>query len=381
MLSPRYVARALALSMALAAAGTFCAAASASASATDPVGGPQLAAPGVIVNLGPGTPAPPAMPGTSYLLADMDTGQILVAKAPHAPHLPASTLKALTALTVIPLLDVNTKVLVTPADVSVEGTHAGILAGRSYSVGTLLQGMLITSGNDAANAVARANHSVAVTVKEMNAIAADLHATDTVVRDPSGLDMAGQQSSAYDLALIGRAAMKLPDFRGYVSTRQTTLAGGGSAEGKLTPSFQISNHNLLLHNYQGAIGIKNGYTVAAKFTYIEAATRGAKTYILTEMASPDGSWRPAAAMLDWAFAHGSSVAPVGTLVDPGESVVPKPTLAPGVRPRLLVASLHVSTHVRARPPALTPWIAMTGGIGLLALAGSFSRRNISRRRR
>ena len=216
------------------------------------------------------------MPGASFLLADMDTGQILVARAPHARHLPASTLKTLTALTLIPLLDPNAKILVQPQDVSVQGTHLGILAGTEYTVGTLLQGMLMASGNDAAYALARANHSMATTLKAMNATAAELGAFDTVAKDPSGLDKAGQSSSAYDLALIGRAAMKLPDFRRYVRTKQASLPGGRSADGKLKPGFKIGNHNKLLYNYQGAIGIKNGYTIAAKYTYVEAATRGAR---------------------------------------------------------------------------------------------------------
>ena len=136
------------------------------------------------------------MPGASYLQADMDSGQVLAAKAPHAAHLPASTLKRLTALTVIPLLDPNTKILVRPQDVNVDRTRYGILTGTSYSVGTLLQGMLVTSGDDAANALARGNQSEAVTLQEMNATAAGMHASDTVAMDPSGLDKAGQQSSA-----------------------------------------------------------------------------------------------------------------------------------------------------------------------------------------
>jgi D-alanyl-D-alanine carboxypeptidase (penicillin-binding protein 5/6) len=373
----RYAVRALALSLTLTAAGAFGVTAPSQASASDPVGGQQLAAAGVIVNLAPGVPAPPAMPGESYLLADMDTGQVLVAKAPHAPHLPASTLKTLTALTLIPLLNADTKILVKPEDVSADGTHVGILAGTAYSTGTLLQGMLITSGNDAAYALARGNQNAAVTLQQMNAVAADLHADDTVAMDPSGLDKAGQQSSAYDLALIGRAAMKLPDFRRYVGTKQATLPGGTTANGKVAPGFKISNHNTLLHNYPGTIGIKNGYTVAAKFTYIEAATRQGKTYLVTEMASPQGSWRPAAALLDWAFAHGASVTPIGALVDRGEPVIPKPTLAAGVRP----PSLALQPGRSARPPAPTPWIAAAAGIAALVLAGSFARRRLPFRRR
>jgi len=382
MRSLRFVVRALALSLTLTAAGAFCVMAPASAVDTsqvgNPVGGQQLGAAGVIVNLAPGVPPPPAMPGASFLLADMDTGQILVARAPHAAHLPASTLKTLTALTLIPLLDTNTKILVKPEDVKADGTHVGILAGTSYSVGTLLQGMLITSGNDAAYALARGNQSVAVTLQQMNAVAADLGASDTVAMDPSGLDKAGQRSSAYDLALIGRAGMKLPDFRRYVSTKQASLPGGRSADGKLKPGFKISNHNTLLHNYQGAIGIKNGYTIAAKFTYVEAATRGGKTYLLTEMFSPQGGWRPAAAMLDWAFAHGSSLTPIGQLVEPGEPAAAKPTVAAAAPPRAPPAP---PTTRSARPPAITPWIGVVGGLGALVLAWSFVRRNTTRKRR
>jgi D-alanyl-D-alanine carboxypeptidase (penicillin-binding protein 5/6) len=262
----RYAVSALALSLSLTAAGAFgIVGATASANAagsrpavSDPIGGAQLGKPGVIVNLGPRTPAPPAMPGASFLVADLDTGQILAARAPHVRHLPASTLKALTALTLIPRLDASSTIMVEPKDVRIEGSRVGLLAGTAYSVPTLFRGLLLASGNDAANALARANQSVAVTVSQMNATATDLGAFDTVAKDPSGLDMPGQTSSAYDLALIGRAAMKLPDFRGYVSTRTASVPGGRSRDGKTVPAFQINNHNRLLYNYDGAIGIKNG---------------------------------------------------------------------------------------------------------------------------
>src|SRR5450759_4026808 len=320
MIAPRYAVSALALSLSLTAAGAFgLIGATLSAYAvgpfpagavplgTDPIGGAQLKDPGVIVNLQPGVPTPPAMPGASFLVADMDTGQILAAKAPHTPRLPASTLKTLTALTLIPRLDASAKIMVEAEDVRVEGSRFGILAGTAYGVPTLFQGLLLASGNDAANTLARANHSVAVTLSEMNAAAADLGAFDTVAKNPSGLDQPGQTSSAYDLALIGRAAMKLPDFRGYVSTKSATVPGGRSNDGKTVPAFRINNHNTLLYNYPGAIGVKNGYTIAARQTFIAAATRSGKTYIVTEMGSPNGSWRPTAALLDWAFAHGAQV--------------------------------------------------------------------------
>ncbi len=404
MIVLRYAVRALALSLSLTAAGAFGivgAASSADAvssvpgrvvpaeggrAVTDPIGGAQLAQPGVIVNLGPGVPAPPAMPGASFLVADMDTGQILVARAPHTPRLPASTLKALTALTLIPRLDASAKILVEPQDVRVEGSRFGILAGTAYSVPTLFRGLLLASGNDAASALARANQSVAVTLTEMNATAADLGAFDTVAKDPSGLDKPGQTSSAYDLALIGRAAMRLPDFRGYVSTKTATVPGGRSSDGKTTPAFRINNHNRLLYNYQGAIGIKNGYTIAAKQTFIAAARRAGKTYIVTEMASPNGSWRPTAALLDWAFAHGTQVTPIGELVEPGSVTGPGLTSESGVGSSEGASRAAPGGEAFGRPallrlPALQPWIGAAGLLSGMVLVGSFAARSIVGRRR
>jgi len=379
MTALRYALRARALSLSLIAVGTICLSGVASpvhAAGSATVGGSQLTQDGVIVNLAPGVPAPPAMPGASFLIADLDTGQILAARAPHARHLPASTLKTLTALTLIPRLKSTAKVMVLPADVRVEGSRIGILAGTEYTVQSLFQGLLMASGNDAAYALARANGGVAVTLEEMNATAAQLGALDTLARDPSGLDQPGETSSAYDLALIGRAAMKLPSFRSYVSTKTASFPGGRSSDGKMLPGFKINNHNRLLFNYDGAVGIKNGYTIAAKQTFIAAATRGGKTYIVTELASANGSWRPTAAILDWAFAHGPSLTPIGELVEPGTARLaaggPGTSGAGGVDQQGAARS--------ARPLGLPPWVGVAGLLGGVALVGSWAARRISSRR-
>jgi serine-type D-Ala-D-Ala carboxypeptidase (penicillin-binding protein 5/6) len=399
MIAPRYAVSALALSLSLTAAAAFGIIGATSAAhavgpypagavplGTDPIGGAQLKDPGVIVNLRTGVPAPPTMPGASFLVADMDTGQILAAKAPHTPRLPASTLKTLTALTLIPRLDVGAKIMVEPEDVRVEGSRVGILAGTAYSVPTLFQGLLLASGNDAANTLARANQSVAVTLGEMNATAAHLGAFDTVVKDPSGLDSPGQSSSAYDLALIGRAAMLLPDFRKYVSTKTASVPGGRSGDGKTVPGFKINNHNRLLYNYPGAIGIKNGYTIAAKQTFIAAATRAGKTYIVTEMASADGSWRPTAALLDWAFAHGTAVTPIGELVGPGTAARQGLSRtsgdgATGATRGAVSGAAALGQSTMARLPALQPWVGAAGLLSGMALVGAFAARSISSRRK
>lgn len=384
MIAARYAVRALALSLSLSAVAGFAVFGSASvhaAAGATPIGGAQLARAGVIVNLVPGVPAPPGMSGASFLVADMDTGAILAARAPHRRSLPASTLKALTALTLIPRLEASAKVVVQPEDVRVEGSRIGVLAGTAYTVHSLFQGLLMASGNDAAYALSRANGSVAATLEEMNETATELGAFDTVAKDPSGLDKPGQTSSAYDLALIGRAAMKLPDFRGYVSTKHASFPGGRSSAGKMLPGFTINSHHRLLYNYEGAIGIKNGYTIAAKQTFIGAATRGGKTYIVTEMASPNGSWRPTAAMLDWAFAHGSSLTPVGELVEPGAATRPGLALAEGgLSSTAGRADQHGETGSETQS-TLRPWVGVAGLLSAALLVSAFARRSFLRQRR
>jgi D-alanyl-D-alanine carboxypeptidase (penicillin-binding protein 5/6) len=151
----------------------------------------------------------------------------------------------------------------------------------------------------------------------MQANARRLGAFDTVVRNPSGLDAPGQLSSAYDLALVARAAMALPELRAVVATKHAQFPGK-KLPGKARKSYQISNHNTLLFNYDGTLGVKNGYTVAARWTAIAAATRAGHTYVLTALHRGESSWRPEAAMFDWAFRYGSQARPVGTLVTPDE---------------------------------------------------------------
>jgi serine-type D-Ala-D-Ala carboxypeptidase (penicillin-binding protein 5/6) len=118
------------------------------------VGGAGLAGAGVLVDRTTGVPAPPPLAAASYLLADLDTGDVLVAKAPHATHLPASTLKVLTALTVMPRLDPGTVVTAQPGDV-VDGSLVGLVPRLTYTVQQLLQGMMLSSGNDGPGAAGR----------------------------------------------------------------------------------------------------------------------------------------------------------------------------------------------------------------------------------
>lgn len=292
------------------------------------VGGTDLAATGVIARPLPGGAAPPDVIDVSYVVADMTTGEVLAAKSPHAWLRPASTLKTLTALTLMPLLDPRKTVVASPQAQAAIGSRVGVLAGNPYPVGSLFEAMLMWSANDAAYALADAAGGYDRTVALMNAKAIEIGAHDTVTRDPSGLDGDGQRSSAYDLALIGRAAMGLPAFRTTIVKRDVVFPGGRDKSGKVWPAFHVGNINELLSRYPGTIGIKPGRTNRAQHTFIGAATRGGRTLIVTQMGSTTGTWEDTAALLDGGFANAAKVEPVGRLVAPGEAQPPRqaPTL-------------------------------------------------------
>ncbi|HET7802547.1 MAG TPA: serine hydrolase, partial [Humibacillus xanthopallidus] len=288
------------------------------------VGGAKLGDSGVVADLGAGVAPPPAVYDVSYVIADLDSGEILAAKSPHAWLRPASTLKTLTALTLMPRLDPRTVVVANEDAQQAAGSRVGILAGNRYTVGNLVDAMLMFSANDAVYALADAAGGYDKTVALMNDTAAEIGAHDTVVVDPSGLDEGNQRSSAYDLALIARDAMRLPAFRAAVVKRDAVFPGGKDKQGKEWKPFHVYNINELLAHYPGAIGIKPGRTDRAQHTFIGAATRGGRTLVVTQMGSVTGSWKPTAALLDWGFANADKVTPVGTLVGPGEANPPTP---------------------------------------------------------
>ena len=276
-----------------------------------PVGGALLKGEGVVVQPRAGAPALPTdLTSSSWLVADLDTGEVLATKAPHERFLPASTLKTLTAVTLIPRLDPSQLVKCSYRDAVVDGSKVGLVPGMSYTVRKLLTAMLVVSGNDAADALAEAAGGIGKTVRLMNGEATHLQAYDTFARTPSGLDGPGESTSAYDLALIARAGLQLPAFRDYVGTVSSTVPAPHHKH------FQIYTHNRLLTSYRGAIGVKNGYTVAADATYVGAATRNGHTMLVTLMHAQPYFWDEARSLLDWGFRARSTVDPVGTLVDP-----------------------------------------------------------------
>jgi D-alanyl-D-alanine carboxypeptidase (penicillin-binding protein 5/6) len=277
-----------------------------------PVGGAALGGCGDVVTAG-APPLPPQVTAAAFVLADLDGGAVLAARAPHARHRPASTLKVLTALVAIERLDPDATVPGAPEDLSIDGSRAGIGPGGTYTVRQLLAGLLLNSGNDTAQALARAMGGDAATTAAMTGTARRLGALDTRPATPSGLDGPGMASSAYDLALLFRQALREPLFAETIATGSVPFPGYGDR-----PGFVLSNANPLLSRYPGTLGSKTGFTDAARHTIVGAAERDGRRLVVAVVRAentPVANWRQAAALLDWGFALPAGAAPVGTLVD------------------------------------------------------------------
>lgn len=274
--------------------------------------------------------------------------------------------KLLLAAAVLPRLDPTEVIEVTAADMDFEpGSSAvGLLVGGRYPVETLWLGLLLNSGNDAANVLARlggGTEGVPGTMAAMNAEARRLGALDTHAVTPSGLDGPGQVTSVYDLALIARACFAREDFRRYVATRSAQIPPQPPKDPR---GFQIQNDNQLLERYPGALGGKTGFTDLARHTYVGFAERDGRRLVVTILAAearPVRAWQQGAALLDWGFGLPSDAA-VGRLVDPGEidQTSASPATSPGPVPGLAAAD-----------PALggrTVAVVAAAAIGMLTLA-------------
>ncbi|WP_345154657.1 D-alanyl-D-alanine carboxypeptidase family protein, partial [Micromonospora maritima] len=292
------------------------------------VGGDALAAPGLVVP--PGGAAPPAVTATTWLVADLDSGAVLGACGPHVYGTPASTQKLLLAATMLSRLDPRQVAVATRADLDIEpGSSAvGLLVGGRYAVETLWLGLLLQSGNDAANMLARLGAgSARAGVAAMNAEARRLGARQTRAVTPSGLDGPGQFTSAYDLALIARACFADERFRRYALTERAQIPAQPALK---KGGFQIQNENQLIYRYPGALGGKTGFTELARHSYVGAAQRGGRRLVVTLLgaeARPVRGWQQGAQLLDWGFSlpRGASV---GRLVEPGELDAAKAEPAP-----------------------------------------------------
>jgi serine-type D-Ala-D-Ala carboxypeptidase (penicillin-binding protein 5/6) len=266
---------------------------------------------------------PPTVTAASWVISDLDTGDVLAAKDPHARERPASLIKTLLAIVVIRELRQDMVVVGTDEDANQEGTRVGLGPGGQYTVHQLLMVLVMHSGNDAAHALARALGGVPATLDKMNSLAKELGALDTRTATPSGLDGPGMTTSAYDLSVIFSAAMKHKEFAEAAATRQIDFPGFGTK-----PGFKVNNDNPLLGRYPGFLGGKTGFTDDARHTYVGAAKQGDHRLAVVLMRGERVNSAPlsdqGAKLLDYGFSLVSKGAkPVGQLVEKAPEAQPK----------------------------------------------------------
>jgi D-alanyl-D-alanine carboxypeptidase (penicillin-binding protein 5/6) len=263
----------------------------------------------VVVSIG-ATPLrgrPPERPpvARAWIVVDAETGAVLDASNEHATLRPASVVKVLTALIAVRALPANAVVPVSPTAASMPPEKIGMAAGESWPLSEVLHALLMVSANDAAVALSEAvSGSRARFAAQMSLVAASLGARDhPVLDDPAGLDdssafRAGDYVSAYDLAVMARAALAVPAIQDIVAARQPYEFTGPRGIRHV-----LRNQNRLLYSDHSAVGVKPGYTRAAGETLIAAATRGGRTVLSVELGSTPGEmYSTAEALLDRGFA-------------------------------------------------------------------------------
>lgn len=249
--------------------------------------------------------AGPEVSAQSAVVLTADTGTVLFEKDGHTPRPVASTTKIMTALLALeaaqeqgdPLVDITQEM------VAVEGSSMGLQAGDSISLTGLAAGMLLASGNDAANAAALyLDGSLESFAARMNQRAAALGMEDTHFVTPSGLDGEdaqglGHLSTAYDMALLARAALEDQAFRQLCSSPSLAVEFAEPVK-----RVTYTNHNKLLAQYQGCVGVKTGFTKEAGRCLVSAAERDGALLIAVTLNAPN-DWQDHTALLDYGFSQ------------------------------------------------------------------------------
>lgn len=272
--------------------------------------------------IGP-VPAPPKVRARSWVVVDMTSGNILGRHRARAKLPQASTIKLLTAVTAMHRIHPTNPLRATRRAARTICSCAGVKAGRSYSRAMLLSGMLVKSGNDAAEALAGADpRGRAHFIGGMNRTAARLGATDTVARNPSGLDQAGAHSSARDLVVFLREASLRSSIAGWLDTPSTRFGPIGGRRHLLTSSTDY------LHMFPDSYAAKNGFTSRAGNT-LTAATliNGRRIGVALLDARAGFTTKGARRLTTWAATNADQLGPVGRL--PGTPSTTPPTTPVG----------------------------------------------------
>lgn len=232
----------------------------------------------------------------SAILIEADTGTVLFSKNEKEHRQIASTTKIMTALLTLEAGEPDKEFQVDSAAIKVEGTSMGLREGDKVTRRALCYGMLLPSGNDAANAAAvNISGSKTAFAKLMNSRAKEIGMSDTNFVTPSGLDAEGQYSCAYDLAMLAREAMNNKNFADICALSKAKVAFGNPVSERW-----LVNSNKLLTSYDGCIGVKTGFTDSARRTLVSCAERDGVKLIAVTLNAPD-DWSDHTKMLDYGF--------------------------------------------------------------------------------
>lgn len=234
----------------------------------------------------------PVLSAQSVLVYDPDSGISLYEKDPDKPIYPASTTKIVTALVALDNYPLDGYVKV--PKFYIEGQKMGLVAGEKIKIIDLLYGMLVYSGNDAAEELARIYpEGRQKFIDQMNQKAKDLGMKNTYFVNPVGLD--GNYSSAKDMVVASIVAMRDPNFREIVNTQTKTVSSIDNLE-----THKLVNVNQLLGKVDGVMGIKTGWTENARENLITYVERGDKKIYIALLGSQD-RFGETKELIDWAF--------------------------------------------------------------------------------
>lgn len=239
----------------------------------------------------------PQVSAQAAILIHAESGQVLYEKNADEQRSMASTTKIMTALIALETAAANDPVVtITEPMVRVEGSSMGLQPGDRLTLKSLAAGMLIVSGNDAANSVAIAvAGSTEAFAEKMNLRAQELGMEHTHFVTPSGLDDEAHYSTARDMATLAAAAMKNPDFAAIVGQKAMNISFVSPEQTR-----RYTNHNKLLSMYEGCIGVKTGFTKKSGRCLVSAAERDGVRLIAVTLNAPD-DWNDHIALMDYGF--------------------------------------------------------------------------------
>ncbi len=233
---------------------------------------------------------------SSAVVMVVDTGEVLYEYNAHTKRSMASTTKIMTSLLALENADLEKEVIVCEDEVAVEGTSMGLKADDKVTFRALVYGMLLQSGNDAANVTAiKLSGSTEKFVKLMNKRASEIGMINTNFVTPSGLDATEHYSTAYDMALLACHAIKNPEFRSISSQKQAAVFYGNPPYRRI-----LTNHNKLLSFYDGCIGVKTGFTKKSGRCLVSAAEKDSVRIVAVTLNAPD-DWNDHKKLLDYGF--------------------------------------------------------------------------------